>query len=146
IGSKALALVSVPIAGLVGAVLLLRAHWHTRRGAAVAVVVGGAVLVMATASVTYLRNYLVFHNPFWPDMRVDIPRLGIHWPGQGPWTSDDGGQGGTPLNLNESLPKLLNHLFALPYSVHGMWFDQAVEYGIGIVWVALPLGALAFVA
>jgi hypothetical protein len=146
IGSKALALVSVPIAGLVGAVLLLRAHWRARRGAAIAVVVGGAVLVVATASVTYLRNYLAFHNPFWPDMRVDVPSLGIHWPGQGPWTSEAGQGGGVPLNLNESLPSLLNHLFALPFSVHGMWFDQAVEYGIGIVWVALPLGVVGFLA
>jgi hypothetical protein len=146
IGSKALALVSVPITGLVGAVLLLRAHWQARRGAAIAVVAGSVVLIVATASVTYLRNYLVFHNPLWPDMRVEIPSLGIHWPGQGPWSSNGEQGGGVPLNLNESLPSLLNHLFALPFSVHGMWFDQAVEYGIGVVWVALPLGALAFAA
>ncbi len=146
IGSKALALISVPIVGIVGAVLLLRAHWYTRRRAAVAVVVGGAVLVVATAAFTYLRNYLAFHNPFWPDMRVEIPSLGIHWPGQGPWGKDEGQGGGVPLNLNESLPKLLDHLFALPWSVKGMWFDQAVEYGIGVVWVALPLAALGFLA
>ena len=145
IGSKGLALISVPITGLVGATLLLRSHWHKRRGAAIAVVAGGAALVVATASVTYLRNYLAFHNPLWPDMRVEIPSLGIHWPGQGLWATDVGQGEGTPVNLNESLPKLLNHLFALPFSVHGMWFDQAVEYGIGIVWVALPLAFLGFV-
>jgi hypothetical protein len=146
IGSKGLALISAPITGVVGATLLLREHWHRRRGAAIAVVAGGFVLVAATASVTYLRNYLAFHNPLWPDMRVEIPSLGIHWPGQGPWVTETGQGGGTPVNLNESLPKLLDHLFALPFSVHGMWFDQAVEYGIGIVWVALPLAIMGFVA
>ena len=146
IGSKGLALVSVPIVGIVGAVLLLRAHWYTQRRAAVAVVLGGAVLVIAMAAFTYVRNYLAFHNPFWPDMRVEIPSLGIHWPGQGPWGKEMGQGGGTPVNLNESLPKLLDHLYALPWSVKGMFFDQAVEYGIGVVWVALPLSALGFLA
>jgi hypothetical protein len=147
IGSKGIALVSVPVIGVVGAVLLLRAHWHTRRGPAVAVVAAGAALVLATASVTYLRNYLHFHNPLWPDMRVEIPSLGIHWPGQGPWGggAEAGGKSGLPVNLNEPLPRLLDHFYALPWSVKGMYFDQAVEYGVGVVWVALPLGVLAFV-
>ena len=146
IGSKGLALVSVPAIGLVGAVILLRDHWHTRRRDALAVVAGSAVLIIATAASTYLRNYWAFHNPLWPDMRVEIPSLGIHWPGQGPWANEMGQGGGTPVNLNESLPKLLDHLYALPFSVKGMYFDQAVEYGSGIVWVALPLGVLGFFA
>jgi hypothetical protein len=144
IGSKGLALISVPIIGLVGAVSLLREHWTTRRRAAIGVVAAGAALTVATASATYLRNYLHFHNPFWPDLRVNIPALGIHWPGQSPWTGEGGG--GTPLNLNESLPKLLDHLYALPWSVKGMWFDQAVEYGIGVVWIAVPIGVFGFLA
>jgi hypothetical protein len=144
IGSKGLALISVPIIGLVGAVSLLRAHWITRRRAAIGVVAGSAAFIVATASATYLRNYLHFHNPFWPDLRVNVPALGIHWPGQAPWTGEGGGA--TPLNLNESLPKLLDHLFALPWSVKGMWFDQAVEYGIGVVWIAVPIGIFAFLS
>jgi hypothetical protein len=147
IGSKGLALVSVPIVGAIGAVALLRTHWLARRRAAIAVVVGGALFIVATAATTYLRNYFAFHNPLWPDMRVEIPSLHIHWPGEGPWGSAKGTQGGgLPVNLNESLPKLLDHLFALPWSVKGMYFDQAVEYGIGVVWVALPLGVFAFLA
>jgi hypothetical protein len=145
IASKGLALVSVPVVGAVGAFLLLRAHWHDRRRAALATVIGGGVFVIAAAAVTYLRNYLAFHNPFWPDMRVELPSLGIHWPGEGPWAGSSGAQAGLPVNLNESLPRLLDHLYALPWSVKGMYFDQAVEYGIGVVWVALPLAALGFV-
>jgi hypothetical protein len=147
IASKGIALVSVPVIALCGSVLFLRAHWQARRGAALAVVAGGAALVLLTASATYLRNYFHFHNPFWPDMRVDIPALGIHWPGEGPLLggSDVGKAAGLPVNLNEPLPRLLEHLYALPWTVKGMYFDQAVEYGIGIVWVAFPLGAVAFV-
>ncbi|HVU51915.1 MAG TPA: hypothetical protein VHL80_14560, partial [Polyangia bacterium] len=146
IGSKGIALISVPIIGLVGVVTLLRAHWHARRGAAAAVVAGGVALVLLTASATYLRNYHKFHNPFWPDMRVDIPALKIHWPGEGPLLggAEVGKANGLPVNLNEPFPKLMEHLFALPWTVKGMYFDQAVEYGIGVVWVAFPLGAVAF--
>jgi hypothetical protein len=146
LASKGIALVSVPIIGVVGATRFLRAHWHVRRGAALGVVLGGLALVLAAASATYLRNYFKYHNPFWPDMRVEVPALGIHWPGMGPLLggSDAGKASGLPVNLNESFPKLMDHLFALPWSVKGMYFDQAVEYGVGIVWVALPLGAIAF--
>ena len=146
LGSKGIALISVPIIGVVGATSLLRAHWHRRRGAALGVVAGGLGLVLAMASATYLRNYFKFHNPFWPDMRVDVPALGIHWPGMGPLLggSDAGKAAGLPVNLNEPFPRLMDHLFALPWTVKGMFFDQAVEYGIGIVWVAFPLGAIAF--
>ena len=83
-------------------------------------------------------------------MRVEIPALGIHWPGMGPWAGSGPTpttvSAGLPVNLNEPLPKLLDHLFALPFSVKGMFFDQAVEYGIGVIWVALPIGAIAFLA
>lgn len=146
ISSKGLALVSVPVTGLVAAVHLLRAHWRGRRRATWAVIAGGALLIVAFAATTYWRNYRAFHNPFWPDMSVEIPSLGIHWPGMGPWSPDDPNRKGLPVNLNEPLPKLLDHLYALPFSVKGMFFDQAVEFGIGVVWVAVPLGAIAFLA
>jgi hypothetical protein len=53
---------------------------------------------------------------------------------------------GLPVDLNEPVLRLMDHLFALPWSVSGMYFDQAVDYGIGITWVAMPLGAIAFLA
>jgi hypothetical protein len=95
------------------------------------------------ASTTYLRNYWAFHNPLWPDLRVEIPELGIHWPGLGPWSEESAAQGGMKVNLNEPTSTLLEQLFALPWSIKGMFYDQVVEYGIGIIWVAIPLGALA---
>ena len=146
IGSKGLALVPVPVVGIIGAWLMLRAHWHHRRRAALAIVVGGVALIVLVASTTYLRNYWAFHNPLWPDLRVDIEALGIHWPGQGPWSAESAHQGGLTVNLNEPALKLLDHLYALPWSIHGMFFDQAIEYGIGVIWIVFPLGAVAFVA
>ncbi len=146
IGSKGLALIPVPVIGAVGAWALLRAHWHDRRGAAIATVAGGAIAVLIVAATTYLRNYWAFHNPLWPDMRLDIPSLGIHWPGMGPWSGESPQQGGMKVNLNEPLPSLIEHLYALPWSIKGMFFDQAIEYGIGFIWIVIPLGVAAFVA
>ncbi|HEY2903744.1 MAG TPA: hypothetical protein VGL59_24380, partial [Polyangia bacterium] len=145
IASKGLCLISVPVTGAVAAVILLRTHRGHRRPAAIATLLGGALLIAAFAATTYLRNYFAFHNPFWPDMGVELKALKIHWPGQGPWASDPS-RPGLPVNLNEPFLSLLDHLYALPWSVKGMYFDQAVDYGIGITWVAIPLGAVAFVA
>ena len=145
IGSKGLALIPVPVIGVIGAWALLRAHWHHRRAAAIAAVAGGVVAVLLVGATTYLRNYWTFHNPLWPDMRVDIDALGIHWPGLGPW-SGDSRQSGMPVNVNESLSGLLEHLYALPWSIKGMYFDQTIEYGIGFIWIVIPLGVAAFFA
>jgi hypothetical protein len=142
IGSKGLALVSVPVVGVVGAWLFLRAHWHGRRRLAIATVIGGALLIVAVAATTYLRNYWAFHNPFWPDLRVDVPSLGIHWPGQGPWSAQSGGP---TVNLNEPPLKLFDQWFALPWLIkNNPMYEQAAEYGIGITWIVFPFGVFAF--
>ena len=94
IGSKGLALIPVPAIGGIGACVLLRTHWRDRRATAIATVAGGLVAILLVASTTYLRNYWAFHNPLWPDMRVEVERLGIHWPGLGPWSSDSPHKGG----------------------------------------------------
>ncbi|HEX3698187.1 MAG TPA: hypothetical protein VH374_22640 [Polyangia bacterium] len=145
LGSKGLSLIPVPVAGAVAIYFLVRTHWPQRRQAVVATLIGGSLLIVIMGAVTYLRNYWAFHNPLWPDMGVEIKALKIHWPGQGPWASDPM-RPGLPVDLNEPFPRLLDHLFALPWSVSGMYFDQAVDYGIGITWVAMPLGAIAFLA
>jgi hypothetical protein len=145
IGSKGLALTVVPPTALIGAWLLLRAHWRgPSRRAAIGVVVAGAVAVIGVASLTYLRNYLNFHNPLWPDLRVDIESLGIHWPGTGPWSSESSNPN-AKTNLNLPPAQLFDHLFALPWAAKSWYLEQTVEYGIGFVWICLPLGALGFV-
>jgi hypothetical protein len=143
IGSKGLALVTVPVTGLVGAWLFLREHWHARRRAAIGTVAAGLLGIAAVASTTYLRNYWAFHSPFWPDLRVDIPQLGIHWPGTGPWIADAAGQG-PPVNLNEPFSELLEQWYARPWSVNAHMYEQAADYGIGVTWIIFPLGVFAF--
>jgi hypothetical protein len=145
IGSKGLALVTVPLTGVVGAWLFLREHWQDRRRAAIATVAAGVLGIAIVASTTYLRNYWAFHNPFWPDLRVDIAALGIHWPGTGPWIADAAGQG-PPVNLNEPFSQLLDQWYARPWSVNSVMYEQAAEYGIGVTWVIFPLGVFAFFA
>src|SRR5262249_12858424 len=56
IASKGLALVPVPVAGVITVVAVLRTHWSTRRREALATVVGGLVLIVGLAATTYLRN------------------------------------------------------------------------------------------
>jgi len=143
IGSKGLALVTVPVTGVVGAWLFLSEHWHGRRRAAIATVAAGLLGVAVVASTTYLRNYWAFHNPFWPDLRVEIPKLGIHWPGTGPWIADSTAQG-PPVNLNEPFSALLEQWYALPWSVKAHFYEQAADYGIGATWIIFPLGVFAF--
>ena len=141
IGSKGLSLVPVPVAAVIGAVSLLHTHWRSQRRAALLTLGGGAALIIGTAAITYLRNYWHFHNPLWPDMRLDLPELGIHWPGQMIWTRE---QGVERVDMNEPFAQLRDHLLAIPWSVRGIYYDQAVDYGIGVVWIALPLAALAW--
>ncbi len=143
IGSKGLALVTVPVTGVVGAWLFLREHRHERHRAAIATVAGGVLAIALVASTTYLRNYWVFHNPFWPDLRVEVPSLGIHWPGTGPWAADSPTQGPS-VNLNEPFSMLLEQWFALPWSVKSVMYEQAAEYGMGVTWIIFPLGVIAF--
>jgi hypothetical protein len=145
IASKGLALVPVPVTALIAAWLALRTHWRDRRRAVIATVAGGAALIVGLASVTYLRNYLAFHNPFWPDLKVDINALGIHWPGQNPWYAE-AGRAGSTVNLNTPAPDLIKHLFVLPWSVRGTTFEATLDYGIGVEWVAIPLAAVALAA
>jgi hypothetical protein len=95
------------------------------------------------AASIYLRNYLVFHNPFWPDLRVEIPTLGIHWPGESEWGASVPGRS---VNMNESTLDLIGQVLARPGSVKSISFGATADYGIGMAWVAFPLGAIAFVA
>jgi hypothetical protein len=142
VGSKVLSLAPAAVAGVIAAVLVIRAH-PGRRRAAVATVAGGFALVALMAASIYLRNYLVFHNPFWPDMRVEIPALGIHWPGESEWGAPAPGHS---VNMNESVVELVGQTLALPGSVKSISFGAVADYGIGMAWIAFPLGAIAFVA
>jgi hypothetical protein len=145
VGSKALSLAPVAVTAVIVAVRLLRAHGRDHRRATWGAIVGGAAVIGVALASIYLRNYLHFHNPLWPDLSVDVPALHIHWPGLVPWSPDPKNPAAWHLNVNEPVPDLIGQLLALPSSVKGPNFDQTVDYGAGVGWVVLPLGLVGAV-
>jgi hypothetical protein len=91
----------------------------------------GSAAIVGFAATTYLRNYLVFHNPFWPFLIPSHP----DWPGQ-----LERGQDLTKGNLDINIPydEALKALFAAG--------EASMNYGLGFAWVILPLFACAVLA
>jgi hypothetical protein len=96
------------------------------------------------AAATYARNWVHFHNPFWPDLAYDNPKWGIHWPA----TYDEGAypfeRGYSRVDMNVPTWGLLEALYRIPYSIPLRRFDQLWEYGMGMTWVVLPLVGVGF--
>jgi hypothetical protein len=145
IGSKSMALVSVPVIGLVALWRLGLAHGRTRRRDLAIVVATGVVLIGLMFSATYVKNYLAFKNPLWPDVKVDVDRFGIHWPGAvplfGPGEKLNQGFGVPPLPFES----LVTDLYAIPYSKSGSYYYQLFDYGFYFAYVLVPLSAFAIV-
>lgn len=141
IASKAICVMPVALLSVVVLVRAIRARRRLRVGRAAVAIALGAALVVAMASSVYLRNYLAFHNPFWPEMKVDIPRFGIHWPGRAPYRLE---QQPPPvpdaqIDLNIPMSKLVDYMFQIPGSVHDWYFGDAQNYGLGVIWFIVPL-------
>lgn len=79
VGAKSHALIYVPV---LFSILIGRLAWQARKRMrlVIATALGGGVLILAVASITYLRNWMAFHNPLWP-MTFDSESLGVHWKG-----------------------------------------------------------------
>ena len=145
VGAKILGLVPAAVLSVFICVRLVALARRERRWrqAGLTFVLGGT-LVVAIACTTYLRNLKNFHNPFWPDLNVKVPALGIDWPGRMPWGSDLKEQDGNRVEMNETFGRLLTHLYSLPYSIHRAHYGEVVDYGLGWIWVGLPLGLLGW--
>jgi len=142
IGSKSMALVPVPVIGFIALARLVRLHWRPRRRAMLAAAAAGLAMIGALASATYVKNYFAFHNPLWPDVKVDIEALGIHWPGYAPMY----GKGGQKIDMNLPFETLVGDLYAIPYSKSGSFYYQSFDYGFTLAYVIVPLSSFAFVA
>jgi hypothetical protein len=133
--SKGTALAWVPVLGLVAAGRLVWAHARRRWRATAATLAGGVALVGASASVTYLRNWIHFKNPVWP-ITIEVARLGIHW------------RGVATLDMIEARPlaDVVLTLFAVPIPGGDFPDTRVYGYGPGAGFVLLPLAAAGLAA
>lgn len=145
IGAKSMALVPVPVIALVALWRVLFTHVRARRLATLGTVLAGLVMIGLMFSATYVKNYIKFHNPLWPDIQVDIEKLGIHWPGLVPMF---GSASSTKMEVSFGVPpmplkSLVTDLYAIPYSKTGSYYYQLFDYGPHFAWVLVPLSAVA---
>jgi hypothetical protein len=145
VGSKTMALVPVFILAMVAAARLLGSA-RRRPAAALGTVALGIVVIAGTAAITYARNWHHFGNPFWPDLKYDNDKWGIHWPGAEEWAASQFERGEARLNMNLPVADFLKLLYRPPYGSPLPHYDQMYEYGLGITWVALPAAVLAILA
>jgi hypothetical protein len=145
IAAKSLCLLPVSILStlLLLRVILLRKSFRAKH--AVPIAIGGALFIVGMASVTYLRNYLNFHNPFWPELQTDIDRLNIHWPGRVPYRLPTQPPPHPEAQIDENLPwgKFLEYFFAVPGSVTEFQYGDVSNYGIGVAWIVFPLAIVS---
>jgi hypothetical protein len=129
-GSKGLALAWVPLLGIVG---LGRAiARNARRPWSVAgTILGGMALAFLIAAPFYLRNWFVFHNPFWP-ITVHSARFHVHWAG----VHD-------VLEMNKPFKELMLGMLSAPVPGRDWPDTRLYGYGLGIPWLVFPVAVLA---
>jgi hypothetical protein len=140
LGTKLSAATPTPLF-LVIALYRLAAQNPGRRRAVTGAALFGAALFLAMTASIYLRNYVVFHNPFWPDLKLDIPKWNIHFPGEFAAgervTSHDG------VDMNQDWAPFFNDALSEPYSWHRWHYGEIHDFGFAMPWVVWPIGALA---
>ncbi|MDP9001385.1 MAG: hypothetical protein M3O46_14885 [Myxococcota bacterium] len=141
VGSKSMALVPVGILSLVVVARLLP-DVRRRSFATLGTLALGTLVIGASAASIYWRNWRHFGNPFWPDLKYDNPKWGIHWPGLVEWGSDRFELGEGRIDMNVPFKEFVATLYQVPYSVRAPHTDIN-EYGIGLTWVAFPIAAIA---
>lgn len=140
LGSKTIMLVP---GGLVCLLMIARLFASRRslgsRGVALTLG-GGALVVTSVLAATYLRNYVLFHSPLWPDRAIDIPWLGIHWPGN--YTSFDDPRAPLPDQIPHGLQDQLKRLYSVPFSTNVGHAWQIADYGLGTPWALIPISVV----
>jgi hypothetical protein len=133
VGSKSSALVWVPPLALVTYARLLSAQRKERLRQALAIVVIGGVFVAGVAALTFVRNWIAFRNPLWP-VSYENARLHIRWPGLV-----------TLERISPDLPvrELTKKKYHQP--IGGISDIIARDYGYGVPWIVVPLGAVSLI-
>jgi hypothetical protein len=131
----------VALAGIAAAALLAAPGRRLRT--ALLTIGAGAAIIVALSAATYLRNLRVYHNPVWPDLHVQVPSLGIDWPGNQPWgVVRSNSRSSSGVNKNAPLLEELRDLFLPPGALTDEERKYTYYYGLGVPWVLLPAAIL----
>jgi hypothetical protein len=145
VGSKAMALVPV---GLLAPYALVRVIAQNRKRPwlpTIGAILGGAGLLFTMLASIYVRNWIVFKNPFWPELKFDSDTLGIHWPGALEWGTGQEELGYTRIDMNLPWGQFFEDLFSVPYSWRRSHYTEMHDYGFLVQWIVFPLGCLVVV-
>ncbi|HEV3194407.1 MAG TPA: hypothetical protein VGY54_28115 [Polyangiaceae bacterium] len=134
-GSKSVALAWVPLLAAPATMRLVAEHWRRRLGPALATIAGGAVLIGAMGSLTYVRNWIHYHNPIWP-LAYDNVRFRIHWAGV---------YGLDSMDVNKPLKDVYSSIASVPVPGHDFADTRVYGYGFAIPFLLLPLDAVLLV-
>ncbi len=141
VGTKPQGLILAPIILVIALIRLLASKQYGWRPV-FAVSAFATVLVGGMAASVYLRNYLVFHNPFWPDLKLDIPKYNIHWPGI--FEPNEPGMGSKDgLDLNLPWSQFFKDAYSASYSWTRWHYHKIHDYGFGVIWLVWPLATIA---
>ncbi len=132
IGAKSMGILWVPALAMIAVALL---PWRRRRFAATITMVGAAIIVLLWASVTYLRNWIIYKNPVFP-IAVNYERLGIHFPGPVPpdWVI-----------LHKSFGQIFSDMLALPTPGADFPDTRLLGYGFAFPSILLLLATISLI-
>ncbi|MDB4946681.1 MAG: hypothetical protein JWP97_6215 [Labilithrix sp.] len=140
-GAKIWSVVPIGLLSLYVLVRILRRTRSLGRAWSALAVLLGAAAVLGMQAVTYLRNWLHFHNPLWPTVAYDNPKWHIHWPGALPVDPQKPGMG---ISINDPFDVFYRKMTSAPFTAMGPGHSwQVNDYGFPWAWVVLPLCALA---
>ena len=133
VAGKGTGLAIAPPIAFVAYVRLLMHHGRTRKWTALGLVVGGTLLVAGIASLTVVKNIVVFKNPIWP-VTYDMDSLGIHLKGLIKYKA---------MNPAPPIPEMLRIKYGAPSGDVGDIISR--DYGVAVPWIVVPLGLVALV-
>ncbi len=133
--SKFLVVPNVAVLSLITVARLFHQHGVSRRSLGMTAV--GTVAIGGAAALVYLRNWLAFKNPFWPDLNFESAKLGLRFVGGDPAAN--------LIDMNVPWRQLVDELSTVPYSLRRSLGprEQLYDYGFAITFVVFPIGFLA---
>ena len=137
VAAKGHGLMWMPPVALIAMVRVL-VHHRNRTLASLAVIVGGAALIVGFAATTYWRNYVEFKNPFWAAFSYDNEKWDIHWPKTGDVYDT--------VDFNKPPYQLLKDIYSPPKPGNDYADIRLHGYGLGMPWATWPVAALALAA